>query len=79
MAEFSKQYIESHMPDWGWDFDINEEFDTLAPGEFKSLICEGYGFRGIIKQLDGSKWFLFIDSEYKTTEVAYDNIVKSTL
>ena len=75
MAEFSKQYIESHMPDWEWDFDLNEEFDKLVPGEFTSLICEGYGFSGILKQFDGSKWFIFVDNEHKATEVPYYKII----
>jgi len=67
MAEFSKQYVENYMPDLGWDFDIEEEFEKLQNGEFTSLICEGFGFVGIQKQLDGSKYFLYRDS--KTNEI----------
>ena len=74
MAEFSKQYVESHrrMPDWGWDFDIDVEFDKLSPGEFKRLVCEGYGFRAIIKQLDGSRWLSIQNSQGKWVEVPYE-------
>lgn len=78
MAEFSKQYVEAHMPDLGWDFDINEEFDKLIPGEFTNLICEGYGFQGILKQLDGSKWFLCKDRGGRWAEVPYDSIMLGT-
>jgi hypothetical protein len=76
MAEFSKQYIEAYMPEWGWDFDIDEEFDKLQPGEFTNLICEGYGFRGILKQLDGSKWFLSRDAAGRWAEVPYNSIMR---
>lgn len=72
MAEFSKQYVESYMPDMKWDFDIEEEFDKLNPGEFTSLICEGFGFVGIQKQLDGSKRFLYRDKKGEITEVPYE-------
>jgi hypothetical protein len=73
MAEFSKQYVENYMPDFGgWDFDIEEEFDKLQNGEFVSLICEGFGFIGIQKQLDGSKFFLYRDKSDRIVEVPYE-------
>ena len=59
MAEFSKQWCDINDPDMPWDFDLDEEFDRLQPGEFTSLICEGFGFIGIQKQLDGSKYCLY--------------------
>lgn len=75
MAEFSKQFVKSHMGDWAWDFDIEEEFDKLVPGEITNLICEGYGFVGIVKQFDGSKWFLFRDKDNGVIEVRYNDII----
>lgn len=71
MAEFSKQYVEQYMPEWGWDFDLEEEFDKLQPGEFTSLICEGYGFIGIQKQLDESWFCLYRDKDGKIVEIPY--------
>lgn len=59
MAEFSKQWCEAYDPELPWDFDLEQEFDRLKPGEFTSLICEGFGFIGIQKQLDGSKYLLY--------------------
>lgn len=74
MAEFSKQYIENYMPDFGgWDFDIEEEFDKLQNGEFVSLICEGFGFIGIQKQLDGSKYCLYRSAK-GIKEVPFESI-----
>jgi hypothetical protein len=31
------------------DFDVYEEFDKLAVGNFKPMICEGFGFVAIGK------------------------------
>ena len=71
MAEYSKQYVENYMPEWQWDFDLYEEFDKLEPGEFASLICEGYGFIGIQKQLDGSWFCLYKDEKGRVVEIPY--------
>ena len=74
MAELSKQYIQGYMPEEGynWDFDIEEEFDKLQPGEFVSVICEGFGFCGLQKQLDGSRQFLYRSSNGSIVEVPYE-------
>lgn len=74
MAQFSKQYIENYMSDFGsWDFDLEEEFAKLQNGQFVSLICEGFGFVGIQKQLDGSKFFLYRDPNMQDiVEVPYE-------
>ena len=73
MSEYSKQYVEYNMPGWDWDFDIDEEFDKIQPGEFMNLICEGYGFIGIQKNLDGSKYTLYLDHETDSiSEVPYN-------
>lgn len=71
MSQYSKQYVENYMPEWKWDFDLDEEFGKLEPGEFTPLICEGYGFVGIQKQLDGSQYFLYRDNSQKIIEVPY--------
>ena len=65
MAEYSKQYVENYMPEWTWDFDIEEEFDKLQPGEFVSVICEGFGFYGL--QEVPYKWL------HKAIKDAYKN------
>lgn len=71
MAEYSKQYVENYMPEWTWDFDLYEEFDKLQPGEFTPLICEGYGFIGIQKQLDGSWFCLYRNKDGGVDEIPY--------
>lgn len=73
MAEFSKQYVEAYMPgELHWNFDIEEEFDKLQPGEFTSVICEGYGFCGLQRNLDSSRHFLYRDRESDIVEVPYE-------
>lgn len=79
MAEFSKQWRDVNDPEMSWDFDLEEEFDKLKPGEFTSLICEGFGFIGIQKQLDGSRYFLYRDRKTdKIVEVAYNTADENT-
>jgi hypothetical protein len=53
MAEFSKQYCEMNNMGFEGDFDILEEFDTLSIGYYKSMICEGFGFVALAKDVDG--------------------------
>lgn len=72
MAEYSKQYVENYMPEWTWDFDIEEEFDKLQPGEFVSVICEGFGFCGLQKNLDRSRYFLYRDKIGSIVEIPYE-------
>ena len=50
MAEFSKEYCEKYDMGFEGDFSITEIFDTLEDDHFMPIICEGYGFLGILKQ-----------------------------
>jgi len=52
MAEFSKQYCETHDLGMKGDFDIMEEYHKLKPGNYVPYICEGYGFIAIGKTDD---------------------------
>jgi hypothetical protein len=81
MAEFSKQWCDMHDPKWPWDFDLDEEFNNMQPGEWGPLICEGFGFVGILKQLDGSKYCLFVDYKSRTEikEVSYEALLSESL
>jgi len=63
MAEFSKQYIENFNMDWGYDFDIIEEFNKLKDNTYIPMICEGYGFVGIGKLNNSSEPSLLFDYE----------------
>ncbi len=49
MAEFSKQYCETHDMGFDGDFDIMEEYHKLTPGNYVPYIYEGYGFIAIGK------------------------------
>jgi hypothetical protein len=49
MAEFSKQYCETHDMGFDGDFDVYEIWNNLQEGYMGSYICEGFGFIGIGK------------------------------
>lgn len=63
MADFSKQYCEIKDMGFDGDFDIIEEWNTLAPGYLKSFICEGFGFSFIGKLEDDltQPWLGIVD------------------
>jgi hypothetical protein len=67
MADFSKQWCDQNDPDMPYDFDVIEEFKKLSEDHYIPMICEGYGFLGILndkgecKVLIDDKWILFDD------------------
>jgi hypothetical protein len=67
MADFSKQWCDQNDPDMPYDFDVIEEFKKLSEDHWIPIICEGYGFLGILndkgecKVLIDDKWVLFDD------------------
>ena len=52
MAAFSKQWCEKNDPNMPWDFDILEVASKIEPLYGMSIICEGYGFTVISKDID---------------------------
>lgn len=68
MAEFSKQWAEINDPEFPWDFDIEKEAETIPPGHYKPMICEGFGFTAISKEQDGTTMLYFPDWEFTGTE-----------
>jgi len=79
MADFSKQYCETHDMGFNGDFDILEEFNRLEPNSYVNIICEGYGF-GAIANIKGECKLLMPheDPTGKTNGkwVNYDKVVK---
>ena len=77
MAEYSKQFVERQFMDeqFGWDFDIEELAIGLNEKYMIPVICEGYGFIGILK-LDGKIQLIFSDddSEDGAELVPYDDL-----
>ena len=71
MAEFSKEYINQQGWDMTPDFSIHLEFKKLKEGEMKPIICEGFGFNGIIKEGNTCK-LLYSSGEVKT----YDELLQ---
>lgn len=73
MAEFSKQYCDTHDMGFNGDFDILEEFNKLQPGYCVAMICEGYGFTNICKSEDGEECLVYFpdDTEYGSHWINY--------
>jgi hypothetical protein len=72
MAEFSKQWADIYDPEFPWDFDIEEEAETIPKGHYKPIICEGFGFSGIGVRLDGSIEILVVDRTDENNLVQVD-------
>ena len=77
MAEFSKQYCEIYQPDIGWDFDIEEVATEIPNGYYKSIICEGFGFRGIGVGIDGKTYILIQEDGEGFERIEYNSFIKS--
>lgn len=59
MADFSKEFCETHDPEMPWDFDVAEMAKTLEPEHYLPIICEGYGFIGIYRTAEGTVSLVF--------------------
>jgi hypothetical protein len=70
MADFSKQYCERYDPEMIWDFDIEEIFDEMPDSSYKAIICEGFGFNGLVKNKHGNRFCVFGDWH----EVPYEEV-----
>jgi hypothetical protein len=76
MANYSKQWCELNDPDIPHDFDIFEEFKYLAKNTIViPVICEGFGFRGIMRDNDDRCLLAFRDSEGKIMWEDYDQFM----
>jgi len=76
MADFSKQYCERYDPELPWDFDIDEVFDDMPFSSFRPIICEGFGFFGLHKDVDGRLFCLFGTEEW--AHIPYSDITDET-
>lgn len=76
MAEFSKQWAEVNDPEFPWDFDIEEEFESIPHGYYKPMICEGFGFMGLLRTTSGSKALLFDNGTDELETVDYIKFMK---
>jgi len=59
MAEYSKQYCDKYDPGFPHDFDLDELYDQLKPGQSMAVICEGYGFTHISISEEGVKQVVY--------------------
>jgi hypothetical protein len=77
MADFSKQYCETHDPELLWDFDIEEIVHDIPKGYYKSIICEGFGFIGVGLGMDGKIQLLFPEDNGGFEKVDYLKFMKN--
>lgn len=70
MAEFSKEF-DQHVGFGHHNFSILEEFEKLDEGHYISLVCEGFGFRAILKA-GGKCTLIFHDENENNVLVDYD-------
>ena len=49
MANFSKEYVEKYFPEWCYAFSVDEMFNEIEDGHYRSKICEGFGFVAVSK------------------------------
>ena len=75
MAEFSKQYCERYDAAMPYDFDIEKEFESMPFSSFRPVICEGFGFFGLHKDIDGGRFCLFGE---QWAHIPYEEITDET-
>ena len=76
MADFSKQWADVYDSEFPWDFDIEEEAESIPKGYYKSIICEGFGFTGIGVGMDGKIYLLFPEGDDAIRKVDYEPFLK---
>ena len=76
MADFSKQWAEIYDSEFPWDFDIEEEAETIPKGYYKPMICEGFGFVAIGVGLEGKTYLIFDAGEGGIDKVDYDKFIE---
>lgn len=81
MSEFSKQFCDKYDPQTPYDFDLDELYAQLQPGQSAPVICEGFGFTHIAKSDDGTRQVVFTNwaeegDDYKF--VNYDDLTDQT-
>lgn len=77
MAEFSKQWTELYDDEFPWDFDIEEEAESIPKGHYKPIICEGFGFIGIGVGLDGETYLIFDVGDRGVDKILYDKFMEN--
>lgn len=78
MAEFSKQYLElKQWKDFPYDFDIEEEYNSLQKGSTRPIVCEGFGFWGLGLQDDGTKMVYIRNFDTEEAEwIEYETFIE---
>jgi hypothetical protein len=75
MADFSKQYCETHDPELPWDFDIEEIAGNISNEYCIPMICEGYGFIAIGKNESGEIILGFREESDRINWKLYSEII----
>lgn len=77
MADFSKQWCDKNDPQMPSNFDIEEIANTLEPNHYTPIICEGFGFIAIGKDIDSNIMLAMPTGHFEEDENGqiYDDIV----
>ena len=76
MAQFSKQWCEINDPQKPYDFDIYEVFNKLKKEELVIMICEGFGFVAMARDLNDTLLLAVPESEGLFKWVTLDKLVE---
>lgn len=79
MADFSKQYCDKFDPEFPYDFDILEVYDTLDEGNYIPIICEGLGFIAIGKNINNSEPQLLFEMGFALNQGYWDGPIPEGL
>jgi len=77
MADFSKQWCDINDPQMPFDFDIEEVANNLEPNYYTPMICEGFGFIAIGKDVNNNIMLAMPTGEIHTDEQGqiFDDVV----
>jgi hypothetical protein len=76
MADYSKQYCKNEIMGFEGDFDIIEIANNLSPNSYTSIICEGYGFIAIGKNINNDIILAFPNYYNNTINwITYEDLI----
>lgn len=69
MAEFSKQWCDLWDPKRTPDFDIESISRDMYRDRYYPIVCEGFGFNSIHKDVYGVVWLGYADQHEENTTI----------
>lgn len=75
MAEFSKEYCQIQDPEFPYNFSVEEIAKDLYKGNYYPIICEGFGFVAIAKDINEQILLAFKGEEDILVWQDFDNFM----